>query len=132
MEKLIRGIVDFQVSKADDYRGLFAKLALGQKPDTFFLACSDSRVAVNVFASTDPGDLFVMRNVGNIIPAFKQDSSGSSYQAALEFAVFELGVKHIVVCGHSECGGMMAITDSRLLTVGPRTFVSLLACVRTD
>ncbi|HTA16480.1 MAG TPA: carbonic anhydrase, partial [bacterium] len=75
MKKLIQGIMDFRRTRREGVRELFAKLALGQKPDCFFIACSDSRVAVNVFASTDPGDLFVIRNLGNIMPPFPDGGS---------------------------------------------------------
>jgi len=110
MQKLIRGIIDFHETKSKEVRELFAKLALGQKPDCFFIACSDSRVAANVFASTDPGDLFVIRNVGNIVPPYPYTGSAV---AALEFAVNNLKVGHIVVCGHSDCGAMHALSQSR-------------------
>ncbi len=94
----------------------FARLALGQKPDALFITCSDSRVAVNVFASTDPGDLFVIRNVGNMIPPCGDDgiSTGDeSEAAAVEFALENLNISHIVVCGHAECGAMHAIAHGR-------------------
>lgn len=106
MKKLIQGIMDFRRSRREAVRELFATLALGQKPDCFFIACSDSRVAVNVFASTDPGDLFVVRNLGNIMPPFPD---GGSAVAALEFSLETLKVRHIVVCGHSDCGAMGAL-----------------------
>ena len=102
MKKLIRGIVEFRRNVQADYRERFAHLALGQKPDTLFIACSDSRVVPNVFASADPGDLFVIRNVGNLIaPAGKDGISMSdeSEGAAIEFSVQKLGVQDIIVCG---------------------------------
>src|SRR6266849_4620294 len=68
MKKLIRGIVDFRKNVRPGVKGVFARLALGQRPDTLFIACSDSRVVPNLFASSDPGDLLVVRNVGNLIP----------------------------------------------------------------
>jgi carbonic anhydrase len=117
MKKLIQGIMDFRRSRRDGVRELFAKLALGQKPDCFFIACSDSRVAVNVFASTDPGDLFVIRNLGNIMPPFPD---GGSAVAALEYAVGTLNVRHIVVCGHSDCGAIRALSgDQKFLSKTP-------------
>ncbi len=109
MKKLIKGIMEFHQTRRQEARALFAQLALGQKPDCLFIACSDSRVAANVFASTDPGDLFVIRNLGNIMPPFPD--SGSAV-AALEFALESLGVRHIVVCGHSDCGAMHALAKS--------------------
>jgi carbonic anhydrase len=106
MKKLINGIMEFRRTRREAARGLFANLALGQSPDCLFIACSDSRVAANVFASTDPGDLFVIRNLGNIMPPFPD---GGSAVAALEFALETLGVRHIIVCGHSDCGAMRAL-----------------------
>jgi carbonic anhydrase len=106
MKKLIQGILDFRQKVLPGYRKTFAKLALGQKPDALFVACSDSRVVPNLFASSDPGDLFVIRNVGNLIPPV---GGSGSVGAAVEFAVNVLQVKDIIVCGHSECGAMEAL-----------------------
>jgi len=111
MKKLIRGIVEFRKNVQEGYRERFAHLALGQSPDTLFIACSDSRVAPNAFASADPGDLFVIRNVGNLISPADKDGvsvSDESEGAAIEFSVLTLGVRDIIVCGHSECGAMQA------------------------
>lgn len=109
MKKLIQGIVDFRQNLTEESRALFAKLALGQKPDTFFIACSDSRVVPNLFASTNPGDLFVLRNLGNLIPPIAASDQDNSAASALEFSVLFLNVSDIVVCGHSECGAMQAL-----------------------
>jgi|SRR5665213_3627077 len=109
MKKLIQGIMNFRRTKPSTVRDLFASLALGQKPDCLFIACSDSRVAANVFASTDPGDLFVIRNLGNIVPPFPD--SGSAV-AGLEFALESLNVRHIIVCGHSDCGAMRELAKN--------------------
>lgn len=111
MKKLIQGIVDFRKSLTDEYRELFSKLALGQKPDALFIACSDSRVVPNLFVSTNPGDLFVLRNIGNLLPPFASSFTDNSALAAVEFAVFTLKVTDIIVCGHSECGAMQALVD---------------------
>ena len=110
MKKLIQGIVDFRKNLTPESRKLFAELALGQKPDTLFIACSDSRVVPNLFASTNPGDLFVLRNIGNLIPPVTaaEDCSAS---AVMEFATFALNVSDIIVCGHSECGAMQALAN---------------------
>src|SRR4029079_5134184 len=111
MRKLIQGIVDFRKGLTEERRDLFAKLALGQKPDVLFIGCSDSRVVPNLFASTDPGDLFVVRNIGNFVPPQASPAHESSVSAALEFAVFSLHVSDIIVCGHSECGPMQALVQ---------------------
>lgn len=107
MRKLIRGIVDFRATRRQEYAETFANLALGQKPDAMFIACSDSRVAVNVFASSDPGDLFVLRNIGNLVPPYG-NRGGAGTAAAVDFAVDKLHVRDIIVCGHSDCGAMHA------------------------
>jgi carbonic anhydrase len=116
MKKLIRGIVQFQRDIRPDYRETFARLALGQAPDALLIACSDSRVVPNLFASADPGDLFVVRNVGNLVPpasSSSHPSSDGSEAAALEFALVKLQVPDIIVCGHSECGAMQALLQGR-------------------
>lgn len=116
MKKLVKGIVEFRKNTLPEYREKFGHLALGQSPDTLFIACSDSRVVPNVFASTDPGDLFVVRNVGNLIPPC-EDHQGACHDkseaAAIEFALLSLQVSYIIVCGHSECGAIQAIVSGR-------------------
>lgn len=111
MKKLIEGIVEFRKNLSPENRDLFAKLALGQKPDALFIACSDSRVVPNLFASTNPGDLFVLRNIGNMVPPATDSPSDACAQAAIEFSVNSLNVSNIIVCGHSECGAIQAITE---------------------
>lgn len=122
MRKLLRGIAEFRRVRRPEFAETFARLALGQSPDALFIACSDSRVAPNVFASTDPGDLFVIRNVGNIVPPCRPDgrsAAGGSEGAAIEFAVEGLGVRDIVVCGHSQCGAMLALHGDAGLETRP-------------
>jgi carbonic anhydrase len=114
MEKLIQGIIEFRRQRRPDYAATFARLALGQTPDALFIACSDSRVVPNLFASTEPGDLFVLRNVGNLItPSGRSGLSEGDVgeAAAVEFAVEGLRVRDIIVCGHSSCGAMRALVD---------------------
>jgi carbonic anhydrase len=116
MKKLLAGIVKFRRDVLPNYRETFARLALGQTPDTLYIGCSDSRVAVNVFASTDPGDLFVIRNVGNLVPPADEEgvsTADESEAAAIEFALKYLNVTNIVICGHSECGAMQALLSGR-------------------
>jgi carbonic anhydrase len=115
VRKLINGIVDFRRKRQPDYRETFRRLALEQRPDCLFIACSDSRVVPNLFASTEPGDLFVTRNVGNLVPPAGPGgfSTGDEAEAAsIEYAVQVLGVGDVVVCGHSSCGAMRAIVDT--------------------
>src|ERR1039458_7741616 len=101
MKKLIRGIVEFRKKGQKNYRESFGKLATRQSPDALFIACSDSRVVPNTFASTNPGDLFVLRNPGNLIPPCGKQgisSSDESEAAAIEFSVVNLNVSDIIVC----------------------------------
>lgn len=109
MRKLIQGIVEFRKGLTEERRELFAKLALGQKPDALFIACSDSRVVPNLFASTNPGDLFVIRNIGNLIPPPTPTEEDNSVPAAIEFSLSTLNVSNIIICGHSDCGAMHAL-----------------------
>lgn len=113
MKKLVRGIVAFREQHLADYREKFAKLVKGQSPDVLFVACCDSRVVPNTFASCDPGDLFVHRNIGNVVPPFKsrEQTGDASTAASVEFSINVLKVKHVIVCGHSECGAMQFFTE---------------------
>jgi len=98
LKKLLQGIIDFRRDVLPGYREAFSRLALGQSPDALYIGCSDSRVAVNLFASTNPGDLFVTRNVGNLVPPHfdrKTDHSGESVAAVLEFAISQLNVSDL-------------------------------------
>lgn len=109
MQKLIKGLHEFQSNVFGAQRELFERLAHGQQPETLFITCSDSRINPNLLTQTDPGDLFIIRNAGNIIPPYGAANGGEG--ATVEFAVSALGVKDIIVCGHSHCGavkGMVA------------------------
>jgi carbonic anhydrase len=111
MRKLIKGIVDFRERLLPEYAQRFRELAEGQAPDALFITCSDSRVVPDLLASTDPGDLFVMRNVGNLIPPATAEGASTgdlSEASAIEYSILVLNVSSIVVCGHSECGAMKA------------------------
>jgi carbonic anhydrase len=116
MKKLLRGIADFRRRRPDDWVERFSKLALSQAPDALLICCADSRVAPNVFASVEPGDLLVVRNVGNLVPPYADPASergGASVPAAIELAVQALGVRDMIVCGHSECAAMRAVSTGR-------------------
>ncbi len=122
MKKLIQGIVEFRKNVQQGYREAFGRLALGQAPNALFIACSDSRVIPNTFASTNPGDLFVVRNVGNFIPLCGNDglsTSDESEAAAGEFSLNHLPVTDIIICGHSECGAMQALMQGRETVKSP-------------
>ena len=112
MRKLLLGLIEFRENNLPLYAARFRELSAGQDPDTLFITCADSRVAPNLLASTEPGELFTMRNVGNLIPPAHADgiSSGDLSEAsAVEYAVSILKVNNIVVCGHSNCGAMHAV-----------------------
>lgn len=96
---------------------MFQKLSLeGQSPHALFITCSDSRVIAELITQSKPGELFVVKNVGNIVPPASVAGSANSTAAAVEFAVQTLGVTDIVVCGHSQCGAMTALLgDAREL-----------------
>jgi carbonic anhydrase len=110
MEQLIAGVHKFQQDEFGNYRKLFRKLSQdGQNPHTLFITCSDSRVLAELITQSKPGDLFVVKNVGNIVPPASATGSTNSTAAAIEFAVETLRVSDIVICGHSQCGAMSAL-----------------------
>ncbi|MBU6454769.1 MAG: carbonic anhydrase [Cyanobacteria bacterium REEB67] len=109
MEKLITGLHHFQSHIFQSHKELFSRLALGQAPEALFITCSDSRINPNMITDTKPGDLFILRNAGNIIPAYNPLSGGEA--GTIEFAVGGLGVKDIIVCGHSLCGAMSGLLN---------------------
>ena len=107
MQKLIQGIHQFRTESFRPLQGLFEQLAKGQSPDTLFITCSDSRIDPNLLTKSQPGDLFILRNAGNIVPPHGAANGGEG--ATIEFAVAALGVKDIIVCGHSHCGAMKGL-----------------------
>lgn len=113
MQKLIQGIHQFQCEAFRPLQGLFAQLAHGQNPETLFITCSDSRIDPNLLTQSYPGDLFILRNAGNIVPPHGAATGGEG--ATIEFAVAGLGVKDIIVCGHSHCGAIKGLLDPILV-----------------
>jgi carbonic anhydrase len=107
MQKLVQGIHQFQNHIFSSQRDLFARLANGQSPETLFITCSDSRINPNLLTQTEPGDLFILRNAGNIIPPFGAVLGAAS--ATIEYAMEALDNPHIIVCGHSDCGAMKGL-----------------------
>lgn len=114
MTHLTEGVRRFQDSVYSGMQSLFEKLAKGQEPHTLFITCADSRIDPSLITQTEPGQIFVHRNAGNLVP--KSGGSGSSEAASIEFAVCGLGVKNIVVCGHSDCGAMKGVANPESLS----------------
>jgi len=107
---LIKGVKEFKEKDYEENKELFESLKDSQKPHTFFIGCSDSRIIPNLITKTMPGELFVLRNIANIIPPYNKNSGDLKCSASiLEYAVKFLEVKNIVVCGHSNCGGLKAL-----------------------
>ncbi|HEU4951653.1 MAG TPA: carbonic anhydrase [Holophagaceae bacterium] len=119
MQKLVQGLHQFQSQVFRAHQELFERLDKGQSPETLFITCSDSRINPNLITQTGPGELFILRNVGNLVPRY--DEHVGSTAAAIEFAVAALQVKDIVICGHSNCGAMQAVLDPASLEKLPAT-----------
>ena len=117
MQKLIQGIHQFQETDFLPLQGLFEQLAKGQNPETLFITCSDSRIDPNLLTQSKPGDLFILRNAGNIVPPHGAANGGEA--ATIEFAVAALGVKDIIICGHSHCGAMQGLLHPELVASLP-------------
>lgn len=117
MQKLIRGVSKFQKEVYVSNKELFEKLAEGQSPHTLFITCSDSRINPNLLTQTQPGEIFILRNAGNIVPPHGSSSGGEA--ATIEYAVSALGVSDIVICGHSLCGAMKGLLDPKSLELLP-------------
>src|SRR5262249_49598685 len=109
VQKLVRGIHAFQADYFATHRALFEQLAeCGQQPETLFITCSDSRLVPNLITGAAPGELFIIRNAGNIVPSAERGLTGG-VAASIEYAVEVLEVENIIVCGHTGCGAIDAI-----------------------
>ena len=107
MKKLIKGLREFKTSYFPTHQELFEQLSHSQKPRVLFITCSDSRVDPNLITQADLGELFVIRNAGNIIPPFGATNGGEG--ATIEYAVQALDIRQIIICGHSHCGAMKGL-----------------------
>ncbi|MBI1271111.1 carbonic anhydrase [bacterium] len=107
MKKLVKGLHQFRTEAFLSQQALFERLTHGQSPDALFITCSDSRINPNLITQTDPGDLFLIRNAGNIVPAHGTTVCGEI--ATIEYAVCELKVKDIIICGHTLCGAIKGL-----------------------
>lgn len=114
MPKITRGIVRFKTEIYPQKKELFDQLVKGQHPEALFITCSDSRIDPNLLVQTEPGELFICRNAGNIVPPHSNYTGGIT--ATIEYAVAVLEVKHIIVCGHTCCGAMAGVMDPDSIT----------------
>ncbi|MFI1018936.1 carbonic anhydrase [Streptomyces sp. NPDC020965] len=117
MRNLTQGIARFQRDVFPAKAGLFAHLAATHRPSTLFIGCSDARVVPELITQSEPGELFVIRTAGNLVPAHTPGADGIA--ASVEYAVAVLGVTDIVVCGHSACGAMTALAEGHDLSGAP-------------
>ncbi len=117
MKRLFDGLHRFRTDVFSADRELFQKLAGGQSPEVLFITCSDSRVVPTLMTQSAPGELFVIRNAGNMVPAF--GAPDISEGATIEYAVTALGIRDVVICGHTACGAMAAILDPGSLAQMP-------------
>jgi carbonic anhydrase len=135
MQRLIEGVHKFHHDEFGNYRQLFHKLSQeGQNPHTLFITCSDSRVLAELITQSQPGDLFVVKNIGNIVPPASAHGDTNSTAAAIEFAVENLHVNDIVICGHSQCGAISALLGKTKITDATphlRDWLTLASPVRT-
>ncbi|MEV8020124.1 carbonic anhydrase [Streptomyces sp. NPDC086554] len=117
MPDLTEGVTRFRRDVYPAKAELFAELAATHRPTTLFISCSDARVVPELITQSEPGELFVIRTAGNLVPAHTPGSDGVA--ASIEYAVAVLGVTAIVVCGHSACGAMTALAENHDLTAAP-------------
>lgn len=116
-DKILRGLKRFQKHVYPRHRELFEKLALGQRPEALFVTCADSRIDPCLITQTKPGELFICRVIGNIVPRYPDAIGGVS--ATIEYAVGVLGVADLIVCGHTDCGVMRGVLNPAALRALP-------------
>ena len=122
IQSLFDGVREFNSVEFERYRELFGKIGRSQDPHTLFIGCSDSRVVPNLITKTQPGELFMVRNIANIVPMYRESEEFLSTTSAIEYAVQVLNVSTIIVCGHSNCGGCNALfADESTLKHIPHT-----------
>ncbi len=114
MEKILAGVREFRQNVYPEQREFFERIAARkQRPIALFITCADSRINPNLITQTEPGDLFLIRSAGNLIPPFGAPSGGEI--ATIEYTLSVLGIKNIIICGHSQCGAMQAILEDKSL-----------------
>lgn len=109
VERILHGVSRFQREVYPEHRDLFQRLSLGQRPHALFITCSDSRIDPSMLTHSKPGDLFICRVIGNVVPPYGDAVGGVS--ATIEYAVGVLGVEDVIVCGHTDCGVMKGVLN---------------------
>jgi carbonic anhydrase len=117
MTRIIKGVFEFQQRVFSGKRGLFEQLHSGQRPLALFITCADSRINPNLLTQTEPGELFVLRNAGNLVPPDGSPPNGE--RATIDYAVQHLKVRDIILCGHSQCGAMQGLVTPAALSAMP-------------
>lgn len=117
MQKLVEGIHQFQKTIFGSQQQLFERLVKGQAPLALFITCSDSRINPSMLTQTDPGELFILRNAGNIVPPYGVMGGGEA--GTIEYAVCVLKIRDIIICGHSHCGAMAGLLEPSALEEMP-------------
>jgi carbonic anhydrase len=118
MKKIVDGFLKFQKEIFPGKQALYNELATGQRPEVLFITCGDSRIVPDLMMQTNPGQLFIIRNAGNIVPPDSDTSGGVT--ASIEYAVVALSIPNIIICGHSNCGAMKAVLHPESLTDMPK------------
>jgi len=121
MKKLFDGIIDFQENEFLKNKDHFSSLERKQEPHTLFIGCSDSRIDPALITTTLPGELFIVRNIANLVPPYRETAEYVATTSAIEYAMTVLKVDNIIVCGHSNCGGCNALWNEKLLKNSPHT-----------
>jgi carbonic anhydrase len=119
MKNIVQGYLRFRKDVFPKWKDHFHLLAEIQSPDVLFITCADSRIDPSLILQTEPGDLFICRNVGNVVPPFGEAAGGVS--ATVEYAIEVLKVRHVIICGHSDCGAVKAVLDRKDLSKLPIT-----------
>lgn len=119
IDMLFEGAIKFKEEDFENYKTLFENLKEGQNPHTLFVGCADSRVVPNLITNTLPGELFVVRNIANIVPPYRKADEYLATTSAIEYALLELQVENIIICGHSHCGGCSALYEEEHFTKMP-------------
>ena len=121
MEKLLKGILHFKENDFRKYKEHFTTISRGQSPHTLFIGCSDSRIDPSLITKTIPGELFIVSNIANIVPRYRDTEEYVSTTSAIEYALEVLKVENIVICGHSNCGGCNALWNDNSAVKTPHT-----------